>query len=139
MSIGKEKKCIYNLPMSKTKTKIKYVSNDQPRRRMTGFLHSSFLALGLVYLELLLQKTATNMHGAGRYPIIILIAIGTGMMIETAVGLLRSSKAKAVIRVILLEILTLWYLVAYFTDNSYRVFMDLSSIISGAKDVIFLY
>ena len=122
--------------MSKTKTKIKYVSNDQPRRRMTGFLHSSFLALGLVYLELLLQKTATNMHGAGRYPIIILIAIGTGMMIETAVGLLRSSKAKAVIRVILLEILTLWYLVAYFTDNSYRVFMDLSSIISGAKDVV---
>ena len=122
--------------MEQVLIKIKKRDKDRPRRVIEATLHLLLLPLGLIFLELILQRTASNMHGDGAFLKIILIAAGTGMLFETLIGLLRSPKAKVIIRGIVLEIFILWFLVAYFSDNSYRVFMDVSSILKGAGDVV---
>ena len=111
--------------------------NTKQSSKVTPEMISSLLLpLGLFFLEILLQKTATNMHGSDYYLQITLIACGTGLVIETILEIIRSTKIRCTIRFIVLELFTLWFMISYFSDNSYRVFMDIASVFGGAGDVI---
>ena len=116
--------------------KIGKSRHEKPRKVIEAALHLSLLPLGLIFLELILQATASNMHGGDAVPAIVMTAFGTGLLLETVIGLIRSPKAKVIARGIVLEVFILWFLIAYFSDNSYRVFMDVSSIFKGAGDVV---
>ncbi len=94
------------------------------------------LPLTYIYLELCLQLTGTIMSGFPNIAGIALTAGGLGLALETLCLLPRSRKARFWIRLVFMEIMTVWFLVMYFCDNSYRVFMDLGSIGAGAGDVV---
>ena len=70
------------------------------------------------------------MLGAG------LTAVSVGCLLNLLVTLTCSEKANRWIGFALLELETIWFLIAFFTDNSYQVFMDPQSILSGAGDVV---
>lgn len=90
----------------------------------------------LVFLELMLHLTAglsrnfAAVMGAG------LTAISAGFLLCLLSTLTCSAKANRWIGFGLLELVIIWFLIAYFTDNSYQVFMDPQSILSGAGDVV---
>ena len=99
-------------------------------------LAASLLPVCLVYCEVVLQMTGTVMNGKQRIGGIILIAAGCGLVLESLAGSLRSAKAGNGVRIAVSEISAVWFLVAYFTDNSYRVFMDPASILGGVRGVV---
>ncbi|MBR3354025.1 MAG: LTA synthase family protein [Oscillospiraceae bacterium] len=103
---------------------------------MIDLLLESIIPLGLVFLELILQFTATNMHGRSQYVAIILIAFGTGLFLESLIGSVRLPRMKAVLRSITVELFTIWFLISYFSDNSYRAFMNITSIARGVNGVV---
>ena len=111
-------------------------AKSKPERKVIDLLLESIIPLGLVFLELILQFTATNMHGRGQYVAIILIAFGTGLFLESLIGSVRLPRMKAVLRSITVELFTIWFLISYFSDNSYRAFMNITSIARGVNGVV---
>ena len=111
-------------------------AKSKPERKVIDLLLESIIPLGLVFLELILQFTATNMHGRGQYVAIILIAFGTGLFLESLIGSIRLPRMKAVLRLITVELFTIWFLISYFSDNSYRAFMNITSIARGVNGVV---
>lgn len=109
---------------------------SKPERKVIDLLLESIIPLGLVFLELILQFTATNMHGRSQYVAIILIAFGTGLFLESLIGSVRLPRMKAVLRSITVELFTIWFLISYFSDNSYRAFMNITSIARGVNGVV---
>jgi len=111
-------------------------AKSKPERKVIDLLLESIIPLGLVFLELILQFTATNMHGRSQYVAIILIAFGTGLFLESLIGSIRLPRMKAVLRSITVELFTIWFLISYFSDNSYRAFMNITSIARGVNGVV---
>ena len=122
--------------MKKNKNIFRITAKHKPERTVIDLLLESIIPLGLVFLELVLQFTATNMHGRSQYVAIILIAFGTGLFLESLIGIIRSSRMKAVLRSITVELFTVWFLISYFSDNSYRAFMNITSIARGVNGVV---
>ena len=122
--------------MKKNKNIFRITAKHKPERTVIDLLLASVIPLGLVFLELVLQFTATNMHGRSQYVAIILIAFGTGLFLESLIGIIRSSRMKAVLRSITVELFTVWFLISYFSDNSYRAFMNITSIARGVNGVV---
>ena len=122
--------------MEKNKNIFRITAKHKPERTVIDLLLASVIPLGLIFLELVLQFTATNMHGRSQYVAIILIAFGTGLFLESLIGIIRSSRMKAVLRSITVELFTVWFLISYFSDNSYRAFMNITSIARGVNGVV---
>lgn len=122
--------------MKKNKNIFRITAKHKPERTVIDLLLASVIPLGLIFLELVLQFTATNMHGRSQYVAIILIAFGTGLFLESLIGIIRSSRMKAVLRSITVELFTVWFLISYFSDNSYRAFMNITSIARGVNGVV---
>ncbi len=122
--------------MEKTRYIYKASTKHKPERIVIDLLLASIIPLGLVFLELILQFTATNMHGNSQYMTIIMISFGSGMFLESLIGSIRSSRMRAVLRSFIIELFTIWFLISYFTDNSYRAFMNITSIARGVNGVV---
>ena len=117
--------------------RYKHVYNSSRRQGGAApWLSWAYLPLSLLFLELMLQLTAglprnfAAILGAG------LTAVSVGCLLNLLVTLTCSEKANRWIGFALLELETVWFLIAFFTDNSYQVFMDPQSILSGAGDVV---
>lgn len=111
-------------------------SVSEKKSRLDRYLCSLALPLGLIYLELVLQLSGTTMNGFPNLWSICLIAAGLGLVLESLCLLIPGKRGRFWVRFALLEISTVWFLVMYFTDNSYRAFMDPASITQGAGDVV---
>ncbi len=110
--------------------------NSTARREPGRYLCFFILPLSFIYLELCLQFTGTVMSGLHNMPGIALTVGGLGLLEEGLCLLVPGKKGRFWLRFVFLEALTVWFLVMYFCDNSYRVFMDLGSITAGAGDVV---
>lgn len=117
--------------------RYKHVYNSSRRQGGAApWLSWAYLPLSLLVLELMLQLTAglprnfAAILGAG------LTAVSVGCLLNLLATLTCSEKANRWIGFALLELETIWFLIAFFTDNSYQVFMDPQSILSGAGDVV---
>lgn len=92
------------------------------------------LPLGLCFLEGMLRLTA-SLSAAHLFEI-FLAAISCGLLLDLLCMITKNERANGWIAFALMEFFTIWFLVAYFTDNAYHVFMDPASIFSGAGDVM---
>ncbi len=101
---------------------------------LPAYISYFVLPLSIFWLEGMLRLTAhlgsAHLFGA------LLIAFSTGALLNLFCTLSRSTKANSWIVFGLTEVLTIWFLIAYFTNNSYQVFMDPASIFTGAGDVV---
>ena len=94
------------------------------------------MPLSFLYLEGVLQATGTVMNGSAHLGGIIPIALGTGLVMEALTGMVRSGKWRNALRTVITEAAVIWFLIAYFSDNAYRAFMDPASIAGGARGVV---
>ena len=96
----------------------------------------SLLALpaAVLYLEIVLRLTAGLPVSAPGLPGLIVTALAAGAFFSLIC--LLTGRAGGWTGFVLLELCTVWFLIAYFTDNAYQVFMDASSIFGEAKNVV---
>lgn len=116
--------------------RYKHLKYQGRARYAAPWLTWIYFPVSLILLELFLHLTAglsrnfAAVLGAG------LTAVSVGFLLTLLCTLTWSEKANRWIGFGLLELETVWFLIAYFTDNSYQVFMDPQSILSGAGDVM---
>ena len=65
-----------------------------------------------------------------------LTALSVGCLVTLLSTLPRSAKIGRTILLILCELFTVWFLIAYFTENAYQVFMPPAMIVSEAGNVV---
>lgn len=115
-------------------TQYKHLQEKREGRKLPPFVGYFVLPLSVFWLEVMLRLTAhlgpAHLFGA------LLIAFSTGALLNLFCTLSRSPKVNSWIVFGLVEALTIWFLIAYFTNNSYQVFMDPASIFTGAGDVV---
>lgn len=63
-------------------------------------------------------------------------AAAVGMLFAAICFLIGNDKWSRIIGLILLEAMTIWFLVVYFTGASFQAFMDVATIFGGAKNVV---
>ena len=66
----------------------------------------------------------------------LLTAVGIGALLVLISGITPSKRWNKWLCFALLEILAIIYVVTYFTDNSFGVFMNIPTLFSGAEDVM---
>lgn len=110
-------------------TKITIIYSDIIR-----FVAAFFSAF---FLELILHVTAGISFNSHGILLVILTALSEAAVICLPIFLIRKrKKAASIISVILLEALAIWYTIAFFTEDSYKVFMSSRMIALEAGNVI---
>ncbi len=66
----------------------------------------------------------------------VLTHLFAALFMTFIITMLPSEKANRWIGFAILEIATIYYIAAYFTDNSFKVFMNLKTMLTGAEDVM---
>lgn len=91
---------------------------------------------GIFFMELAL-------HIIGKIPFdtynligVILMSLAFGGLLHLLSGVFVQTKVNKWVGFALFELLTILFVITYFTDNSYKVFMDIPTIFSGAGDVV---
>ncbi|MBP5750177.1 MAG: hypothetical protein J6X24_05270, partial [Firmicutes bacterium] len=119
-------------------------SEEQPRRKARshaaeespskkGFRPFACLLLGPIFA--LFEILLSVLTGSGFLHVGVLHALAFGLILGALCGLLKD-KVSFVAEAVILEIVTIAFLVEYFCYNSYRVFMSMNDIKTGAGDVV---
>ena len=93
-------------------------------------------SIALIYLEAVLKLTAQLPFFSPGTPGTVAAALCAGAIISLICSLPGKTKAGVWLGFGLIEALTVWFLIAYFTDNAYQVFMDASSVFGEAGNVV---
>ena len=108
----------------------------QKRNTYSPLLSILLLLFSFFYLEVVLRLTAHLDVINEALPGMIFTAAGFSLLVCFFGCLPRNAKTGRIIGLILLELSTVWFLIAYFTDNAYQVFMDASTVIGEAGNVV---
>lgn len=112
--------------------------NKKENRTRRGFEVPLAVALPLtvIYLELVLRATSglSVMHDGLACG--LFAALFAALLVAAVCALIRRPSAAFAFAVIFAEISAIWFLAAYFINNSYFVFMHPSIVISTAGDAV---
>ena len=100
--------------------------------RWTAFL---FLPVSYIVLEAMLRLTLKMSLFHDGFPAACLAAVFFAFLGGLICSVFRSEKAAGWVSFAFLEIMTIWFLVAYFTQDSYKVFMGPEIIMNEAGNV----
>lgn len=103
------------------------------RRFPLHFLLSSALLLAL---EIILRISAETGPFFNGFSGLVFTALSVGCLISLLAAIPRSPNAGRAILIVLCELFTIWFLIAYFTDDAYGVFMPPAMIVSEAGNVV---
>ncbi len=107
---------------------------DQKKTCSVGSILS--FPIAVIFLELVFRLTSHlplfNDAAVGMFA----AAAAVGLLFGAVCFTIGTDKLSRVIGFILLEALTIWFLVAYFTGVSFQAFMDVETIFGGAKNVV---
>ena len=98
-----------------------------------GFRPFACLLLGPIFA--LFEILLSVLTGSGFLHVGVLHALGLGLILGALCGLLKD-KVSFIAEAVILEAVTVAFLVEYFCYNSYRVFMSMNDIKTGAGDVV---
>ena len=98
-----------------------------------GFRPFACLLLGPIFA--LFEILLSVLTGSGILHAGVLHALALGLILGAVCGLLKE-KFSFVLEAVILEAVTVAFLVEYFCYNSYRVFMSMNDIKTGAGDVV---
>lgn len=117
-------KCIYiaicKLP------KIDEAKNYMKNKRITQFISILFITISICFYEFILRYSYSITTTWFSIFIIFISAL--------AIGSLTSLSGKFAF--VFLELICIWYIITFFTYQSYTVFMPLSMVLSEASDVV---
>ena len=96
----------------------------------------ALIPAAVLFLELLLRLTAKMTLSYAGLPGSLLQALAYGCLAAGLCTLLRSEKAASWLGFVFTELFVLWFVVAFFMDNSYTVFMPPAIMLSEAGNVV---
>ena len=102
-------------------------------RKLSMYL---ILPLSLVVLEIMLRLTSGMGLAHEGLASALLIALAYGFFFDILCSLFRKRKPSFWLGFLFLELCTVWFLIGYFTDNTYSVFMSPAMIFGEAGDVV---
>ena len=121
----------------RAKAKAKHARRSVPdaaeKTRHKGFRPYASLLLGPAFA--LFEILLSVLTGSGIVHAGVLHALALGLILGAVCGLLKE-KVSFLAEIVILEVFTVAFLVEYFLYNSYRVFMSMNDIKTGAGDVM---
>ncbi len=89
----------------------------------------------LLYCETVFHLWITEELTAARFGAVLLFALGFGSVLALAVSFLGRRAWGKWLAVLLVGLVSVLYIVEYFVSDAYVTFMDLGTLLGGAKDV----
>ncbi len=105
-------------------------------KRLSKYITIAAMPLCLIYLELVLAVKTGFDFTVYRTAGILINAVGFGLVLCFLGTRFRSGKTNKWICFALAEILTIFFLIEYFSNDAYTAFMSVESIITGAGGVV---
>lgn len=93
-----------------------------------------FVALMVVYNEIMLHTWITEEFHGGRLIAVIAFALGFGLVLAL-ISSLFSQKVSKYVAIVLSLVVTVFWMTEYFVADTYRVFMTPATVIGGAGGV----
>ncbi|MBQ0042130.1 MAG: LTA synthase family protein [Lachnospiraceae bacterium] len=135
LNLESERKKVKSNKNKKRKNAYKGSENDRSLLKnillTLGCYTGCFIFMEMV-LHILCSIPVTFAGTVGR----ILMSMVPGFLITILSGLTNNKRLNKWICFGILEAFSILYLVTYFTDNSFTVFMNLKTLLSGAEDVM---
>ena len=114
---------------------MKIVWKISAGERLKRIMSVLYLPVSVVYLELVLRSASHMKTFHSGTAGALLTALCFALASEAVCSLFKG-KSRSVVRAVFLEIAVLWFLIAYFLEDTYKVFMELPIVLSTAGDAV---
>ena len=112
---------------------MKYLKTHKlPSFPIPGWLFTIFQ---ICFCEILLHVWVMDSFSFPRFVALILFALGFGGLVSQIVSFFGKQKWSKTVTIILCFLITAFYMVEFFVNFAYQVFMPISTLLGGAKGV----
>lgn len=94
-----------------------------------------FSLVAVVYCEVLLHLWTMDDFSLGRFAAVLLFALGFGGLLGQIAGFIGHKTWGKWSTVVLVAVVTVFYIVEYFVNDAYQGFMPMGTLLGGAKGV----
>ena len=103
-------------------------------KRLSQLLARGTVTLGLLFLELAFKASTTG-DFLPSLPVIVLFALGIGLLLDLLCSLAHDPRANRGARLVLLLALGVLFSVEYFVYRQFKMYYDPTTVLLGASDV----
>lgn len=94
------------------------------------------MPLSLVYLEIVIRTLAGNVNNTGNIIAMVLVSLACGTILNLLASLTKRPRLNAWIAWLLLEIITVIFMISFFVEDSYQNYVNIATVFEGAGGIV---
>lgn len=102
----------------------------------SNYISYFFMPLALIYLEVVIRSLAGHVNNTGNIIAMILLSFACGTILNLLASLTKRPRLNAWIAWLLLEIITVIFMISFFVQDTYQNYVNIATVFEGAGGIV---
>ncbi len=112
------------------------MKKNTTRTKASGVITLIYIPLTFIFMELVVFFLAGNIFDILNFAGMILVSVASGIVLTLLSSITKRTLLNTWIAFFLIELITFFYMLAYFVQETYQNFTNIETIISGAGGIV---